>query len=185
MFLIRPHARVLLPLFMALALVSCGTRVGAGAATIPTSPASTAVPYGLPPVSEIVGLHVRRLSAGPQNRVAPFEKTSTDGVEVQRVYAAVLKLKPFPADTITSCPVDIGVTYQLDFLRQSAPTVQAFYGGGCPAISFQQRILQIVDWSGFSQVLAEALGVPVSSVALAGTGIQDSAPPGGPFAPAN
>jgi hypothetical protein len=185
MFLIRPHALVVLPVLVALSLAGCGTRVAAGTATNSTSPDSTAVPHGLPPVSEIVGLHVLRLSVSAQNRVAPFEKTSTDVVEVQRLYAAVLKLKPFPADFHTSCPVDIGVTYQLDFLRQSAPTAQAFYGGGCPAISFQQHILQIVDWPGFSDLLAEALGVPVSQVALAGTGVQDSAPPGGPFAPSN
>jgi hypothetical protein len=187
MFLIRPHALVVLPVLVALSLAGCGTRVVAGTAATSTSPASIAVASGLPPITAIVGLHVRRLSPGPQDRVAPFEKTSTDVVEVQRLYAAVLKLKPFPADTITSCPLDIGVTYELDFLRQGAPTVPAFYGGGCPALEFQQqqRVLQIVDWTGFSQILAEALGVPVSSVALAGPGIQDSAPPGGPFAPSN
>src|SRR5215469_14694118 len=157
MLLTRRRALVFLLLVMAIALVSCGTSVGARTATSAASPDSTAAPYGLPPVTAIVGLHVRRLSADPQNRVAPFEKTSTDVVEVQRLYAAVLKLKPFPADTITSCPVNIGVTYQLDFLRQRAPTVKAFYDGGCPAISFQQLNLQIVDWPGFSQLLAEAL----------------------------
>jgi len=185
MLLIRPHTRVLLPLLMALALVSCGTSVRAGAATTAASPDATAVPSGWPPVIAIVGLHVRRLSPCCQDRVAPFEKTSTHVVEVQRLYAAVVNLKPFPADSITSCPLDIGVSYELDFLRQSAPTVQAVYSGGCPAIYFEQQVLQIVDWPGFSQLLAAALGVPVSSVALAGPGIQDSAPPGGPFAPSN
>ena len=185
MLFIRPRALVLLPMLMALALVSCGTSVGTDAAATAASPDSTAVPYGLPPVTAMVGLHVLRMSFFAQNRVAPFEKTSTDVVEVQRLYAAVLKLKPFASHITPSCPVNIGVTYQLDFLRQSAPTVQAFYGGGCPGISFQQRILQIVDWSAFSQLLAEALGVPASNIALAGIGIQDSAPPGGPFAPSN
>ena len=185
MLLIRPPALVLLPLLMALALVSCGTSIGAGAATTPAAPDSTAVPYGLPPVTAIVGLHALRMSVSTQNRVAPFEKTSTNVAEVQRLYAAVLKLKPFPPHVVLFCPVNVGVTYQLDFLRQGTFPAQAVYGGGCPGISFQRLILQIVDYTGFSQLLAEALGVLVSQVALAGTGIEDSAPPGGPFAAAN
>ena len=182
MLLIRSRALVLLPLLMALALVSCGTSVGAGAATTAASPDSTAVPYGLPPVTAIVGLHAQRMSASTQNRVAPFEKTSTDVVDAQRLYAAVLKLKPFPAHVVLFCPVNVGVSYQLDFLRQGTSPVQAVYGGGCPGISFQQLILQIVDYKGFSHLLAVALGISASQVSLAPL---DTAPPGGPFAPAN
>ena len=179
MLLIRPRARVVLAVLLALALASCGTRLGAGAGNVPASPDSTAVPYGLPPVTAMVGLHVLRMSAFG-NRVAPFEKTSTDVAEVQRFYAAVLQLKPFPPNFAENCPIDLGVSYQLDFLRQGTSPVQAVYTGGCPALSFQQLGLQVIDEEGFSQLLAEALGVPVSQVSL---GVVDTAPPGGPFAP--
>jgi hypothetical protein len=180
MLLIRPRTHVVLAVLVAFALASCGTRLGAGAATTPASPDSTAVPYSLPPVTAIVGLHVLRFSAAAQNRVAPFEKTSTDVVEVQRLYAAVLQLKPFPPNVATNCPIDFGVSYHLDFLRQGTSPVEAEFAGGCPAISFRQLGLQVVDEEGFSQLLAEALGVPVSQVSL---GVVDTAPPGGPFAP--
>ena len=185
MLLSRPRTHVVLAVLLALALASCGTSFGAGAVTDPASPDATAVPYGLPPATAMVGLHVLRMRSFAQNRVAPFEKTSTDVVEVQRLYAAVLQLKPFPPHFAANCPIDVGVSYQLTFLRQGTSPVQAVYAGGCPGISIQQLILQVVDWAGFSQLLAETLGVPVANVALAGTGIQDSAPPGGPFAPSN
>lgn len=185
MLLIRPRAHVVLPVLVALMLASCGISVRAGAATTPASPDSTAVRYGLPPATAIVELHVLRMSASAQNRVAPFEKTSTDVAEVQRFYSAVLQLKPFPPHFFAFCPVDVGVSYQLDFLRHGASAVQAVFAGGCPGVSIQQRILQVVDEEGFTQLLAEALGVPESQVALGGTGILDSAPPGGPFAPSN
>ena len=110
MLLSRPRTYVVLAVLLALALASCGTRLGAGAATAPASPDSTAVPYGLPPATEMVGLHVLRMSSFAQNRVAPFEKTSTDVAEVQRLYAAVLQLKPFPSNSTPYCPVNIGVT---------------------------------------------------------------------------
>ncbi|MGO8948827.1 MAG: hypothetical protein ACLQUY_14485 [Ktedonobacterales bacterium] len=180
---IRPRAHMVLPVLVALALASCGTSVGAGAATTPASPDSTAVSYGLPPVTTIVGLHVLRMSASAQNRVAPFEKTSTDVAEVQRFYGAVLQLKSFPPHFSAVCPVDVGVSYHLDFLRHGAPAVQAVFAGGCPGISIEKLNLQVVDYAGFSQLLAEALGVPVSQDALAGSTIVDTAPPGGPFAP--
>ena len=50
----------------------------AGAATTAASPDSTAVPYGLPPVTAIVGLHAQRMSASTQTASLPREEHQHD-----------------------------------------------------------------------------------------------------------
>ncbi len=179
MHLVKSPAQVVLLVSCALALASCGTSTPVGLATSSASPNATAAPYNLPLPGEITGLHVLRMS-DLGNRVSPFEKTSTDVAKVRRFYAAMLLLKPFPPHWAANCPIDVGVSYRLDFLRNGGLAVQAIFAGGCPGIAVQHVELQVVDSEGFTQLLAESLHVSASQVGLAPL---DTAPPGGPFAP--
>ena len=114
----------------------------------------------------------------------PFEKTSTDVAEVQRFYGAVLQLKPFPPHFFAFCPVNVGVSYQLDFLQ-----TESLCGAGSTRRRLSRRfdpgVLTCKSSMGKASpnYWQKPSGYPYPKLRWGGTGIEDSAPPGGPFAP--
>ena len=76
------------------------------------------------------------------------------------MYAAVLKLKPFPANSIHALSAQYwGDAISLTFSGRVPPRCRHSTVEDVQESTFQQqRILQIVDWTAFSQLLAEALG---------------------------
>ena len=123
-------------------------------------------------------LDAYRTAAFPQNHTqftVPAQVTVTDASAVQSVAAALCAL---PVDPIAthSCPVDLGIAYQLWFSSgrsTAAPvTVEA---GGCNDVTGLATKRTALGTSGFWSALGAAMNVPDATRAtFAGT--RDSAP---------
>lgn len=131
------------------------TATGCGAPT-PSVPAGSASPSAL---------HVLRTSAFPQNHIPPFERTITDPTKTQALYTALYALPPFPKGTY-SCPMDIGLAYQLTFMRgQTVVASATVKPDGCEAVTLPHGDIR---WAAtqdqFWATFAATLGIPQSEV---------------------
>jgi hypothetical protein len=110
-------------------------------------------------------LRVLRTSAFPQNHIPPFERTVTDPTKVQALYTALYALPPFPKGTY-SCPMDIGLAYQLTFMRgQTVVSSATVKPDGCEGVTLPHGDIRwAVNQDHFWTTFAATLGIPRSDV---------------------
>jgi hypothetical protein len=121
-------------------------------------------PSGSPPTSEIASLHFSTSTTIPDNPPPAVEVTLTDAAKARDVYAATLALPYFPPQG-SSCPIDYGVRYTVDFSGAAGLVATAVLNpGGCGDVtltgSSTRRILGTSYWS----TLAGDLGVEESAI---------------------
>lgn len=153
----------LLVALLALALAGCGRWTPA----LPGSSGGGAV----------TSVHVLRTSAFPPNHIPPLERTVTDAVKARQLYAALRALPPFPKETM-SCPMDIGVSYDLTFYQgQTQVSWATVQPTGCEAVTLPNGDVRwAVNQDQFWATLAEALGVSKSDLFQAPRSSGPSAP---------
>ncbi len=136
---------------VALALTATGCR-----ASTPSTHASSASPSAL---------HVLRTSAFPQNHIPPFERAITDPTKAQALYTALYALPPFPKGTY-NCPDDIGLAYQLTFMRGQAVVSSAIVNpDGCERVTLPHGDIRwAMSQNQFWATFAATLGIPPSEV---------------------
>lgn len=135
--------------FCLLALSACATASGyAGSNSTP----SVSLPKGPLPDTLIV----TRTSEFPQNNIPSFTpRTVQNAQSVQQLYRAAYAQPFYPMGTY-HCPVDLGVTYHLQFLHQGTTVLQATLdASGCRSLSLGSTpTRQTTDafWSLFANV---------------------------------
>jgi hypothetical protein len=147
---------------------TCEPDAGAGGA-ISTGGATSAgnctfVDGGTPPgVDEVTGLSFSAVSTTEFAPPPPVQVMVTDAIKAQDAYQATLALPAL--QTVThSCPVDLGVSYQLTFLLANDGTLTvAAYPNGCQFVSIPGTCVRSVDSAYWSQ-LAKDLGIPESEI---------------------
>lgn len=72
----------------------------------------------------ITSAHVTLTSAFPSNHIRPFDKTTTDPTQAQRLYDATLALPVMPSGTYF-CPMDRGEVLHLTFYDGAALVARA------------------------------------------------------------
>lgn len=115
--------------------------------------------------SGITSFHIVRTSGLPANNIPPFERTVVDARQAAKVYAALQSLPPFPKGTMY-CPIDFGIRYHLTFFHdQSNVSWATVESGGCQGVQLADGSVRWAATSkAFWQTLADAVGVPVSTL---------------------
>jgi hypothetical protein len=170
-----------LALFGALAwaiilLAACGGLPAAsGAAPTPTGARATATP--LPPTSVTV---LRFGGSSDETHVAPFQMTAQDATSVQHLYEAVHALPHDPHRI--GCPNNLGIGYELSFMRGDTLVLEVLLTGGCPTAKLLNSSNCRAWTPAFTAQIAATLGVAETTLEPP-NGLVNTASPNGPFAP--
>jgi hypothetical protein len=88
----------------------------------------------------------------------PFSKTITDRSLVEKLYADISALPPFPTGA-SNCPNNVGITYRLDFYSGTASLLGADYEPtGCAAVTSSDGTVKGDPTRSFGANLRQALG---------------------------
>jgi hypothetical protein len=90
---------------------------------------------------------------------ASFEKTIADSSTVQKLYADIRALPPFPNGPI-SCPLDTGLSYRLKFFANDTLLLSADYEpSGCRKVTLSDGAKKTAMKSHVNDDLGSALGL--------------------------
>lgn len=105
-------------------------------------------------------LHVIRQSTIPSNHYPLFDKTSTNAPEIDKLYALIQTLPPFPSRATIACPADLGLRYTLTFKQRDGATVEVLvYAQGCAGLTIGHNDERMITTDGFWRQLARTLDV--------------------------
>ncbi len=104
-------------------------------------------------------LAVTRTKNNLNNPTAPpFSKTIADRSLVEKLYADISALPPFPAGPL-NCPNDLGIRYHLDFYSGTASLLAADYEPtGCASVKLSDGTVKSAATGSFGADLRQALG---------------------------
>jgi hypothetical protein len=111
---------------------------------------------------KLTELQITRTSL-PSNRIAPFQTTVSNVSQIQSIYEAAYQLPAYPK-TPHYCPVDLGVSYHLEFIQAGKAVLQTdLRVGGCPSITLDDKIYRQANES-FLKLFSSVAGLPLSQL---------------------
>jgi hypothetical protein len=109
------------------------------------------------PITSVTIVQTRAAEGIPVTFATPH--TVNDATKAQRLYDAVRALPQPTGDGIISCPIDFGISYQLNFRSDSGVQLTAiFQGGGCRALYVGGNHGYTTD-AAFWRLLADTFGI--------------------------
>jgi len=91
--------------------------------------------------------------------ISALDHTVQDAAVVQRLFAAAYKL-PTPPSGRMSCPNDIGLVYQLDFLHdRTLLQHMSLQATGCGFLLLNKNDVRVSDYA-FQVLLSKTIGIP-------------------------
>jgi hypothetical protein len=110
----------------------------------------------LPP-DRLVVTRTRTSRSNPN--APPYSRTIDDGAAVAKLYADVAALPPPPAGPL-NCPMDLGISYHLEFYAGTTPLLAVDYEPtGCASVRLGDGTVRSAATGSFGTDLRKALGL--------------------------
>ena len=125
----------------------------------------TATDGGTPPaVDQVTALKFSTVTSIPSNPPPSVHVIVADAAKAQDAYQATLALPAAPQGVVRSCPLELGVTYQIAlFLANGSRLMATADPNGCSYVDISGTCTRSTDPAYWSQ-LAQDLGIPVSEI---------------------